>query len=103
MDRFCQHCRTHLSSRHQLEDHMRQKHSHQFGGRNDRGTDFVQYCAKLGYSRDMANRALRQLGPSASTNDLLEVVLKTMNAQKHEYFKRGSGTGFGGLELNKRF
>ena len=43
----------------------------------------------------------RFTGPNASTNDLLEVVLKLVNAQKHEYFRREK-SGFGGLAINKK-
>ena len=41
---------------------------------------FVQYAIKLGYTADEAEIALSRLGPDATTNDLLTLVISLKSA-----------------------
>eukprot|EP00116_Pleurobrachia_bachei_P011579 sb/3471841/ len=43
-------------------------------GKQKNGQDFVSYAVKIGYSKDLAETAVRRLGHNASTNSLLHCV-----------------------------
>lgn len=52
--------------------------------------DFVMYATKLGYKRDLAQKAERQVGMSASLNTKLRTLTNLFEEEKRRARQKGS-------------
>ena len=61
----------------------------------DKMHPFISYAIKLGYTSSDAEKALSRLGPSATTNDLLKMVISlksTTSSRQNDLYIRGKST-----------